>query len=74
MDATATGGDLIEVEGLEAPDARGEEAAWFERCRERRLSFHRCTACSSAIFPPRAVCPVCGSTALEWEDAAGAGW
>ncbi len=65
--------DLIDVQGLAAPEPRGEEAAWYARCRDRLLSFHRCDGCSAAVFPPRSVCPLCGSTDLHWEDAAGSG-
>src|SRR6185312_10944329 len=33
-----------------------------------------CTACGDkAVFPPRAICPHCGGTALSWQDASGAG-
>lgn len=37
------------------------------------LHFHRCSACSSAIHPPRPLCPVCGATSLAFEESAGTG-
>lgn len=63
----------IAVAGLAAPDARGEESAWFDRLRSGRLSFLRCGVCASAVFPPRPRCPECGGSALDWEDASGRG-
>jgi uncharacterized OB-fold protein len=65
--------DLVEVPGLLAPDARGEEAEWFARCAERRLTFQRCSRCGQPFFPPRGACPFCGSTSLLWEDSTGTG-
>jgi len=64
---------LMDVPGMVAPDARGEEATWFEHCRQRRLTFHRCGSCSAVLFPPRGACPACGGTDLRWEDSAGHG-
>jgi hypothetical protein len=37
------------------------------------LHFHRCSVCAAAVHPPRPLCPVCGSTALAFEESAGAG-
>ena len=33
----------------------------------------RCRDCSSAIFYPRVLCPVCGSISLEWRTSGGRG-
>jgi uncharacterized OB-fold protein len=65
--------DLIEVGALVAPDARGEEAEWFARCAERRLTFQRCEACAAVVFPPRGACPTCGGVRLSVQDSAGLG-
>jgi uncharacterized protein len=37
------------------------------------LGFQRCRACSSAVFYPRVLCPVCGSISLEWRTSVGHG-
>ena len=38
-----------------------------------RLGFQRCRGCSSAVFYPRVLCPVCGSVSLEWRTSGGLG-
>jgi uncharacterized OB-fold protein len=39
-----------------------------------KFAIQICTACGGkAVFPPRAICPHCGGTALRWQDASGAG-
>jgi len=37
------------------------------------LLFQRCVPCGDAIFPPRVLCPGCGSTELSTEKSAGRG-
>ena len=37
------------------------------------LGFQRCRDCSSAVFYPRVLCPVCGSISLEWRTSGGRG-
>ncbi len=44
-----------------------------ERLREGKLVYQDCADCSSAVFYPRVLCPVCGSGALEWCESAGRG-
>lgn len=55
------------------PDARGEEARFFDFCQEGRLMIQRCLACGDAIFYPRSVCPSCLSREIEWVEADGSG-
>jgi uncharacterized OB-fold protein len=38
-----------------------------------RLAFQWCLDCSSAVFYPRVLCPVCGSASLEWRTSSGRG-
>ncbi len=38
-----------------------------------RFGFQRCRGCSSAVFYPRILCPVCGSISLEWQTSGGRG-
>lgn len=40
---------------------------------EGKLGFQWCRDCSSAVFYPRVLCPVCGSMALEWRISDGRG-
>ena len=37
------------------------------------LLFQRCAQCESAVFPPRLVCPACGSQELVVAQSAGTG-
>ena len=36
--------------------------------REGHLMGTRCTGCAEVYFPPRGICPACGSRALEWVE------
>ncbi|MEW1973849.1 OB-fold domain-containing protein [Microbacterium profundi] len=37
------------------------------------LAFQECPECSRAVFPPRVLCPRCGSGTLEWKSSTGIG-
>jgi uncharacterized OB-fold protein len=37
------------------------------------FAVHRCAKCDRAHYPPRVLCPYCGSTALEWQQSDGLG-
>jgi uncharacterized OB-fold protein len=37
------------------------------------LGFQRCAGCGAAIFYPRVLCPVCGTSGLTWEISSGLG-
>ena len=37
------------------------------------LAYQRCPECSGAVFPPRILCPFCGSGILEWLTSTGRG-
>jgi uncharacterized OB-fold protein len=46
----------------------------YRRYLERgMLGFQRCRDCSSAVFYPRVLCPVCGDVSLEWRTSGGRG-
>ena len=45
-------------------DARAPVEVYRSYLKEGRLGFQRCRGCQSAIFFPRVLCPVCGSTSL----------
>ena len=55
------------------PPAHGEEATWFEFCRERRLMIQRCAECGEHQFPPRSVCSGCLGASPEWVESTGRG-
>ncbi len=55
------------------PPAVGEEAKWFDFCRNHQLMIQRCAACGHYQFPPRSVCVECLEEAPEWVEAAGTG-
>lgn len=55
------------------PRVRGEEERYFELMREHSLAYQRCVGCEGAVFPFRAVCPVCGGEELPEALSAGQG-
>lgn len=53
-----------------------EPAPWatYQRRRaEGEIPFQRCDGCARSVFPPRVLCPHCGSIQLQWQDSAGRG-
>ena len=52
----------------------GPDAVYRANLAAGKLALQICAACGDkAVFPPRAVCPHCGSTDLRWQAASGAG-
>jgi uncharacterized OB-fold protein len=51
----------------------GPEAAYQAALNEGRFLLQHCTSCNKHVFYPRAVCPHCSSTALEWDTPKGTG-
>ena len=52
----------------------GPAAIYQAKLTAGEFALQHCTACGGKqIFPPRAVCPHCGSTDLRWEAASGGG-
>ena len=49
------------------------EAAYRAALEAGRFQIQQCSACSAYAFPPRVICPDCGSGALEWKEAQGKG-
>lgn len=47
--------------------------AYREALAEGVLRYQRCSDCRQTIFPPRVVCPHCGSVALSAERSEGRG-
>jgi uncharacterized protein len=46
---------------------------FWEGIAEGVLRVQRCGACGRYVFYPRAVCPYCASSKLDWVDASGRG-
>lgn len=60
-------------EGRLAPPVSEAALPFWDATRERRLALPWCTACEAPVFFPRAVCPTCLDSALEWRPASGRG-
>lgn len=50
-----------------------ESAPFWEGCKRQELLVQRCNSCQTFYFYPRAVCPSCWSTDVEWTRSAGKG-
>jgi len=52
----------------------GPAAIYRDNLAAGTFALQICAACGDkAVFPPRALCPSCGGTALRWQGASGAG-
>jgi hypothetical protein len=52
----------------------GPAAIYQAKLTAGEFALQHCTGCGDKqIFPPRAVCPHCGSTDLRWQPASGGG-
>lgn len=50
-----------------------EAAPYWDGAAQGVLRLQFCTACGTARFYPRHLCPSCGSSAVQWRDASGQG-
>ena len=55
------------------PPVGDESQPFWDATRDEVLRLPWCTECEQAIFYPRAVCPRCLGSAIEWRDASGHG-
>ncbi len=62
----------VAVAHREAPAGAPAEV-YRHYLQEGRLGFQWCRGCSSAVFYPRVLCPVCGSEDLKWRTSGGRG-
>jgi len=46
---------------------------YWDAARREELVVQRCEECGQRPFPPRAHCPECGSSALDWRKVSGRG-
>ncbi|MBC9227621.1 OB-fold domain-containing protein [Aeromicrobium sp. zg-636] len=53
-------------------ESRSLDATFRSRLETGALSFQTCSQ-AHAVFPPRPVCPTCGSTELTWGESEGHG-
>jgi uncharacterized protein len=63
---------LEELTG-EMTSAEAPAVTYRRHLENGKLGYQRCAACSTAVFYPRVLCPVCGSGTLEWRESAGRG-
>jgi len=55
------------------PRVDEEGRGYWEALVRHELYFQRCAECATNIFPPRALCPACLSSATTWVRASGRG-
>ena len=55
------------------PPASKVSAPFWDATREQRLVLQHCSSCDQPIWYPRALCPTCAGTDLEWREASGRG-
>ena len=53
------------------PEPTPETRHFWDGALEDRLVLQRCNDCGAVYFPPRAMCPVCGSRSIAAFDASG---
>ena len=51
----------------------GAENSYQEYLAKGEFRIQRCNACERHVFYPRALCPHCGSSNLDWISASGSG-
>ncbi|MBI2170407.1 MAG: Zn-ribbon domain-containing OB-fold protein [Chloroflexi bacterium] len=56
-----------------SPAASHNPSPFQEALRRGQLLLPRCLACGHVFYPPKAHCPRCGSSALEWTRCSGRG-
>ena len=55
------------------PKATPETEAFWQGCKDGKLTLPRCGDCNQFHYYPRAVCPHCWSRNLAWEELSGKG-
>ncbi len=60
------------LQRLEPPISRTAEPFW-DATREKRLLLQHCPSCDRAVWFPRALCPHCANTGLQWRESEGRG-
>ncbi len=65
---SSAAGGRVELSPDTAPDT-----VFKRRLSEGILSYQQCTQCPDVIFPPRVLCPACGSPNPAWKESDGKG-
>lgn len=60
-------------DGRPLPAVDEESRGFWEACVRHELRLQRCASCRAFRHPPRAVCPACLSSGVEWVRATGRG-
>lgn len=47
--------------------------SFYRFCAEKKLMAARCKSCGVTLVPPRALCPRCSSTDMQWTELKGTG-
>jgi len=55
------------------PPVMADAEPFWSGCDREELVLPRCSECARFSYPPRLLCPHCGSTAIAFEAAAGSG-
>jgi uncharacterized OB-fold protein len=58
---------------IPAPPVSSETQAFWDAARDGRFLIPKCRACGKAHWYPRAICPLCQSSEVEWVQASGNG-
>lgn len=59
--------------GKPVPRVDEESKGYWEACRRHELRVQKCRSCGQMRFYPRAVCPSCMSSDVEWVLSSGKG-
>lgn len=73
MQSKSTKTKAVESWTAEFTDSTHPEAVYQGLLDAGIYALHSCRDCRSAHFPPRVLCPHCGSTSLEWRKVSGFG-
>jgi len=61
------------ADGKIIPRITAANRPFWEALRQRRFITTRCGKCAAISFPPRLLCPACGSDEREWVELSGRG-
>lgn len=57
----------------ESPTSPGPDQIYRMYLSRGQIMIQQCDSCSGHFFPPRLMCPNCGSAATTWREASGRG-
>jgi uncharacterized protein len=64
---------MIPARGKALPQPTPETQPYWDGCKAHELRIQFCTDCQAFFFYPRALCPTCLGTSLEWRTVSGKG-